>query len=363
MKQALCWGKAMLPGLQRIAADATAQPTAWQRKFDNARGTRAALARTAIMACMAASLLLATAWHGLASAGEAQSFPSKPVRIIAASGGSDLVSRLLATQLNKEWGQGVVVDTRSGASGLITLDLLAQSVPDGYNLAVVTLSQMLSTLENQRRLLATEFAPVSFVGSTPFVIAINASLPANSLDEWITYARSQPGKLRYASAGMFVSSHVCMEEFNTRAGLNLLHVPYKASTAGMSALLSGEVHALCGAAANAVSLAKAGKIRLLGTTYKEPSDLVPGVPPLANRLPGFEVLGWYAVIAPAGTPRNVTAKISADIAKLIKAPEMQQVFQNVGIRPDGSSPEQLAAFLKAEGERWGKMMRTMKISQ
>ena len=318
--------------------------------------------RIAMTIAIFSGLLFNTGCPYAAVPGEAQSFPSRPVRIVVASGGSDLAARLLATSLSKEWGQGVVVDTRSGASGLISLDIVAQSAPNGYSLGLVTLSQMLSTLDNQRRLLASEFQAVSFVGSTPFAIAINASLPVNTLDEWIAYVKAQPGKLMYASPGVFVSGHVCMEEFNNRAGLNLLHVPYKASTAGMAALVGGQVHATCTAAANAMAMVKAGKIRLLGSTYKEPSDLLPGVPPIATRLPEFEVLGWYGVLAPLNTPKDVVAKISADIAKVIKSPELQQTFHTMGIRADGTTPEQFAAFLKSETERWGRVLRASKAN-
>jgi tripartite-type tricarboxylate transporter receptor subunit TctC len=355
-----CYGRDALSRLQAVAEkDLSALVERCRKPFsrDGARGTSV---RAAMAVAMCASLLLDIG--SLHAAAQGESFPSKPVRIIAASGGSDLVARLVATQLNKEWGQGVVVDTRSGASGLITLDILAQSAPNGYSLALVTLSQMLSTVENQRRLLASEYQAVSFVGSTPFAIAVSASLPVNTLDEWIAHVKAQPGKLMFASAGQFTSSHVCLEEFNSRAGLNMLHVPYKASTAGMTAVISGQIQAICGSAGNAMAMAKVGKIRLLGSTYKEPTDLLPGVPPIASKLPGFEVLGWYGVIAPLNTPKDVVAKISADIAKAVKSPEMQQIFHNVGIRPDGTTPEQFSTFLKAETERWGKVLRASKAN-
>ena len=314
-------------------------------------------------AAMTAGLILGI-WSCSATAQDGmQGYPSKPVRMLVASGGSDTVGRLLATKLGEAWGRPVLADIRSGASGLITLDALAQSAPDGYTMAMVTLSQMLSTLENQRRLLASEFDPVTFVGSTPFAIAISATIPVNTLDEWIAYVKARPpGQLAYASSGLWASAHVCMEDFNSRAGLKMLHVPYKTSTAGMLGVVTGETLAYCAAAANAVSLAKAGKIRLIGSTYKEPSDLLPGVPPIANKLPGFEVQGWYGVVAPLRTPRDVVAKVSADLVKVLKTPEPQQLFNNLGIRAEGTTPEKFGTFLKEETQRWGKVVQANNVN-
>ena len=314
--------------------------------------------RRSISVLIGLGLLLGVAGRHAAAQESVQAFPSKPVRLLVASGGSDAVGRVLATKMGEAWGRGVVADIRSGASGLITLDALAQSAPDGYTMALVTLSQMLSTLENRRHLLASEYEAVTFVGSTPFAIAISATVPVNNFDEWIAYVKAQPpGKLAYASSGLYASAHVCMEEFNARAGLNMLHVPYKTSTAGLLAVVKGEVLAQCSAAANAVPLAKAGKVRLIGSTYKDSSDLLPGVPPVAAKLPGFEVQGWYGLVAPLRTQKELVTKISADFAKVIRTPELQAIFGNMGIRPEGTTPEKFAAILKEETQRWGKIVQ------
>jgi len=322
------------------------------------RKERSFTKRATVSMALCTSLVLGMASHAVVAQDAVQNYPSKPVRLLVSSGGSDAVGRLLAAKLGEVWGRPVVADIRSGASGLITLEALAQSAPDGYTVAMVTLSQMLSTLENKRRLLASEYEAVSFVGSTPFAIAISATIPVSTFDEWITYVKAQPpGKVAYASSGQWASAHVCMEDFNARTGLNMLHVPYKTSTAGMLAVVTGEVSAYCSAAANAVPQAKAGKIRLIGSTYKEASDLLPGVPPIAGKLPGFEVQGWYGIVAPLRTPKELVSRISTDLARVIKSPEQQQTFNNMGIRPDGSSPERFAAFLKEETQRWSKVVQ------
>lgn len=311
-----------------------------------------------ISALIGMGLLLGMAGQHAAAQEGVQAFPSKPVRLLVASGGSDAVGRVLAARMGEAWGRAVVAEIRSGASGLITLDALAQSAPDGYTMAMVTLSQMLSTLENKRHLLASEYEAVTFVGSTPFAITISATVPVNNLDEWIAYVKAQPpGKLAYASSGLYASAHVCMEEFNARAGLNMLHVPYKTSTAGLLAVVKGEVLAQCSAAANAVPLARAGKVRLIGSTYKEPSDLLPGVPPVAGKLPGFEVQGWYGIVAPLRTQRDLVAKISTDLARVIKTPEVHATFGNMGIRPEGTTPERFSVILREETQRWGKIVQ------
>jgi tripartite-type tricarboxylate transporter receptor subunit TctC len=303
-------------------------------------------------AAIGVGLLLGMVHHAAA-----QNFPTKPVRIIVASGGSDTAARVLAPELGKIWGQGVVVDIRSGASGLISLEGVKQGAPDGYTLGLPTLSQMLSTLEHNRLLLASEFEGVTFVGSTPFAIAISPNVPAKSVEEFIAYAKARPGKLAYGSSGLWASSHVCMEEFTSRAGLNMLHVPYKNSQSGMTALLGDEVQVYCSAAANSLALAKAGKITLLGSSYKEPSDLLPGIPPIANKLPGYEVQGWYGLVTTLGTPKNLVARISADSVKAINTREMQEAFAKLGIRPEGTTPEKFSAFLRDESERWGRILR------
>ena len=308
---------------------------------------------------LAAGLLLGLAGQ----ASQAQTFPAKPVRVFASSGGSEQFARVLTNKMGEIWGQGVVTEVRSGASGNIVLEALSASAPDGYTLATVTLGQMLSTLELQRNFVATEYAPVTFAGATPFAIAINAAIPAKNLDEWIAYVKAAPGKYAFASSGLYGSAHVCMEEFNRRAGIEMLHVPYKTSTAGLQAVVSGETQAYCAAAANALALAKAGKIRLVGSTYKKPSELVPDVPPIANKLPGFEVLGWYGIIAPLKTDRNLVNRISADMVKALKSKDVLDIYNKLGIEIDGSSPEQFAVFLKEETEKWQRVFKNAPAKQ
>jgi len=286
----------------------------------------------------------------------AQDFPAKNVRMIVSSGGSDAVARIVAPKLFELWKQSVIVEMRAGAGGVIAMDALSRSTPDGYTVAMVTLSQMLSTLHAKRHQLASEFEPVAFVASTPFAISISATVPAKTLDEWIAWVKAQPQKVPFGSSGLWASAHLCMESFNARAGLDMLHVPYKTSTLAMTGLATGEIKAYCTAALHAIALSNAGKARPLGITYTEPSDLLPGLKPISDKFPGFEVSGWYGIVAPKGTPKAVTAAFSAAVVKVVQAPETVKTLYKMGVRADASTPEKFAAFLKKEAEEWGGIM-------
>ena len=185
------------------------------------------------------------------SKGSGRAYPSKPVRMVAATtvgSGADVIARLLATRLTERWGQQIVVDNRAGASGLIGAELVARAAPDGHTLWMATMTQLISTTLYQRFLMAKEFAPVGMVASTPFVIAVNASLPVKSIAELITYSKSRPGQMLYGSAGQGTTPHLCMELFKSMTGADLSHVPYKGSVPALTEMMGGLIHASCVAA-------------------------------------------------------------------------------------------------------------------
>lgn len=287
-------------------------------------------------------------------------YPSRPVRLIIANvPGSppDSIGRLLAAKLTEGWGQQVVVDNRAGATGLIAAETVSRAAPDGYTLWLPTLTQLISTLQAQRLTLAKDFAPVALVASTPFVVMVNASFPAKSLAEFIAYAKARPGQLTYGSAGLWASSHLCMESLRTAAGIDMLHVPYNGTTPALNDLLGGRIDSYCAAGPSLPALVQAGKVRALGVTYLKPTRLAPGVPPIADVLPGFELLGWYGLQAPLQTPRQIVAKINAAIENALKASDFQERLMAVGAQPAGSTPEAFGAFLKNETARWDKVLR------
>jgi tripartite-type tricarboxylate transporter receptor subunit TctC len=304
---------------------------------------------------LCASVLLACS----ATAG-AQTFPARPVRMIVSntSGSApDVIARLVSAKLTQAWGQQIVIDNRPGATGLIAAETLARAAPDGYTLWLNTMTQLISTLQYQRYMLAKAFAPVSLVASTPFVIVVTASLPVKTLAEWISYAKARPGQLIYGSAGQWGSSHLCMESLNTMAGINLVHVPYKGSTLVLTDIVAGQIHAYCPAAPSLPAFAQTGKVRPLGVTYQKPTPLAPGVPPVADTLPGFEMLGWYGLQAPLHTPKHIISRINVDIVRALKSPELQERLFAVGAEAVGSTPAEFGTFLQKETERWEKTLR------
>jgi tripartite-type tricarboxylate transporter receptor subunit TctC len=206
-------------------------------------------------------------------------------------------------------------------------------------------------------MLAKDFAPVSLVASTPFLIVVGPAVPVKTLTELIAYAKARPGQLTYASSGQWGSSHLCMESFDAMAGIELLHVPYKGSSLAMNDIVAGHVHAYCVGAPGLPAFAQSGKLRTLGVTYQRPTALAPGVPPVSDTLPGFELLGWYGIVAPLHTPGVLTGRINADIKSALKTGELQEQLIKVGAEAVGSSPAEFSSFLRKETERWDKVLR------
>jgi tripartite-type tricarboxylate transporter receptor subunit TctC len=295
-----------------------------------------------------------------AHAAEQQPWPSRPVRLIVANtpgGAPDVVARLVATKLTELWGQSIVVDNRPGATGIIAADALHRAAPDGYTLWLNTMTQLIATLQAQRYMLAKEFAPVSLVASTPFVIVVGAQLPVTTLAEWIAYAKARPGEIVYGSGGTWGSSHLCMESINTLTGITATHVPYKGATQVLNDIAGGRVHAYCPAAPSLPVFVQSGKIRPLAVTYLKPTPLAPGLPPVAETIPGFELLGWYGLQAPLKTPPELVNRINTDLVKVLRMPELQERLFAVGAQAVGSTPAEFATFLTKETERWDKLIR------
>jgi len=322
-------------------------------------GTNVIRARPATIGCSA--FLAGVLVFGLASlvdAAESQIFPTRPVRLIVANtpgSAPDVIARLVSAKLSEIWKQQIVVDNRPGATGLIAAEALARAAPDGYTLWLNTMTQLISTLQAQRHMLATDFVPVSLVASTPFVIVVSADPPVKTLAEWIAYAKTKPGQLAYGSAGQWGSSHLCMESISALAGLDLIHVPYKGSNLVLNDMVGGRIQVYCPAAPSLPAFT--GKVRVLGVTYLKPTPLAPGVPPVAETIPGFELLGWYGVEAPLRTPANLISRINADLVKALRTPELHERLFAVGADAIGSTPDEFGVFLRQESARWGKLLR------
>jgi tripartite-type tricarboxylate transporter receptor subunit TctC len=293
------------------------------------------------------------------SAGE-PAYPVRPVRLVIANtpgSAPDAVGRMIGAKLGEAWGQQVVVDNRPGATGLIAAEVTANAPPDGYTLWLPTMTQLIATLQAQRLMLERDFAPVALVATTPFVIVVDASLPVKSIADWIAYAKGRPGQLFFGSEGQWGSTHLCMEFLNARAGIKVDHVPYKGTALVMQDLIGGRIQAYCPAAPSLPAVVQTGKVRALAVTYPKPTPLAPGLPPVADTIPGFELFGWYSLEAPRRTPQRVTEKISADLAKALKHPQLREQLNKIGAEAAGTSPAELGRFLHDQTARWGKILR------
>ena len=323
------------------------------RPHDGRQGRHVARGLDPVALC---AMLLALA--ALSQTAAAQGYPSRPIRMVSASAagsGSDVVLRLLSARLSGNFGQQVVIDNRPGASGMIGAELTARAAPDGHTLWLATLTQLISTTLNNRLLLAKEFAPVGLVATTPFIIVVSSALPVRSAAEFIAYVKSRPGELIFGSSGTGGATHVCIELFQSMAGLKMLHVPYKGMSGAITDIMAGQIHAACPAAPTMTIFA--GKVRVLGVTSLHATPLAPGVPPISDALPGYEIPGWYGLVAPLGTPKAIVARINEVFAKTVNAPDVRERLLAAGAEPAMSSPEAFAAFLRKESDRLGKLLK------
>jgi tripartite-type tricarboxylate transporter receptor subunit TctC len=304
------------------------------------------------------ALVALSALH--ATAVNAQTYPVRPIRWVtatAAGSGSDVVARIISVKLTEVLGKQIVVDNRAGASGLLAAEIVAKAAPDGYTLGMATLTHLMATVLYQRFLVDREFVAVTRVGSTPFVIVTSPQLPVKTIPELITYTKARPGQVLYASGGQGSTNHLCMEMFKSMAGIDVVHVPYKSAILGVTELGSGQVHLLCSAIPTLHATLQSGKARLLAVASRQPSKLVPGVPAVAATLPGFDVDGWYGIIAPLGTPHDIVTKLNSAFAQVLKLPDVQERMAGVGAEALTSTPAVFADFLRGETQRWTKVMR------
>jgi len=317
---------------------------------------------------MHGTLCGATALAGLALAcvtavANAATFPERPVRMLAASaagGGTDIIARLLAQKLTDVWGQQAIVDNRPGGGGVIATDIAAKAVPDGYTLLLqsVGISYAPALYKNLPFDVKRDIVAVTIVGSQPFVVAVHPSLPAKSVAELVTLAKSKPGQLRFASGGVSGASHLGSELFRVTAGVDMVHVPYKGTGPGTTALLSGEVQMAIAGVGTILPHAKNGKVRALAVTGAKRSPAAPDLPTVAeNGLPGYAFDVWYGVFAASKTPRATLGKINADINAALRDAETIKRFAGAGVDLIGGGVEDSNKYLHAEMAKWSKVIR------
>jgi tripartite-type tricarboxylate transporter receptor subunit TctC len=309
---------------------------------------------------LASAALLAVA----SGAPLAQTYPAKPVRMIVpfpAGGATDIVARLIAQKLTENWRVQVLVDNRGGAGGTIGSDIAAKSPADGYTLLMGTSSTHAVAPSLYSKLAydpVRDFAPVTLVASATILLAIHPSLPTKNVRGLIALAKKQPNALSFASSGNGGISHLVGEHFKSVAGIQMLHVPYKGDTPALIDLVSGQVHLMFGTAVSFLPYVKTGRLHALAVTNPKRSPIVPEVPTVAESgLPGFEALQWFGIFAPAGTPKDVVAKLNADIVKASRLPDVRERMTSLGADIVGSTPEQFAAFQRADTAKWAKVVK------
>jgi tripartite-type tricarboxylate transporter receptor subunit TctC len=318
---------------------------------------------------------LISRWRGLAVAvllaatsAWGQSYPVKPIKLVAPStpgDAPDVIARLVADKLSVALGQPVVVENRPGAGGVVGSDAVAKAAPDGYTLIMGNAGSHGINAAVYSKLpydIQRDFAPVSQVAVAPNVMVINPSVPATSVAEFIAYAKSQPGKLSYASGGNGSSAHMSMELFKSMTGIDIQHVPYKGASPAITDVITGQVVAFIGNLPPTVPHIKAGKLRALAVTTKSRSALMPELPTIAESgLPGFETVAWFGVLAPAGTPPDIVKRLSSEIAKIARMPEMRDKLIALGAEPVGSTPEEFKAVIDRDIAKWKPLAQKVGI--
>ena len=289
-------------------------------------------------------------------------YPEKPIRLVigsAAGSGPDIISRVMADRLYRAWGQRIVVDPRPGVAGILSADIVTRSVPDGYTWMMLT-SQLLvatSVYSNHKINLAKDFASISLIGTVPFVLVVNPQVPAKSIAELIEVAKKTPGALRYGSAGAGASEHLSGFMFTRLTGTDMLHVPYKGIGQAITDTIAREVHLTYAVLPAALPIIQAGRLRALGVTSPKRAALLPDVPSISEAVPGYEMIGWYSLVAPTGTPPAVLAKVSAEVVKAVKEPEIGEQLKGLGIELVGNSRSELDAFRREQTKRIGELVK------
>ena len=311
--------------------------------------------------------VLALAFAPAVALAQAQSYPSKPVRLVvpySPGGGADNAARILATRLSTAMGQTVVIDNRPGGSGMIGAQAVAQAEPDGYT--VLYDASAFAVNPALRKMAfdpAKDLVPVSLAVTVPNIFVVPPNAPYKTVQEFVDYARKNPGKLTYASYGAGSAAHLIGELLKARAGIDLLHVPYKGGAPALTDLMGGQVDSYFSNAASGMSYVKSGKLRALAVTSAKRMAAMPDVPTLAESgFKDFEVLEWNGFFVPKGTPNDVVARLAKEVQAAVKDPATRQKLQGLGLDPVGSTPEEFGKFVQSEMTRWAGLVKSNHIT-
>src|SRR5215471_12925085 len=294
----------------------------------------------------------------------ADAWPTRPVRIIAPfppGSGVDIIARVTAQALTESLKQPFVVENRAGAGGTIGSEVASKAAPDGYTLLLGNVSTLAIGPNLYRNLSydpVRDFTPITHITSMSSALLVHPSVPVRSLREFVAFARSKPRALTYASAGSGTTTHLGMELFKSMTKIDMLHVPYKGSAAALTDVISGQLQVILSTTATSIGHIRAGKLRPLGVTSLKRQELLPEVPSINEALlPGYEVIVWQAMVAPARTPEPIVTKLNAEIVKSLRTPAMKEQLTNQGLEGVGNSPKEFGEFIKSEYAKWGKVVK------
>ncbi|APW41218.1 Bug family tripartite tricarboxylate transporter substrate binding protein [Rhodoferax saidenbachensis] len=317
--------------------------------------------RNPLIACVVG---LAIAAFGNAALAQTAPWPTKPIRLVVtfpAGGSSDAAARIVAPKLAERLGQAVIVDNKPGAGGGIGLDIVAKSPADGYTIVLASaggLTANPSLYPNLPYNPTRDFAPITLFGTSPFVLVANPSLPANNAKEVIALAKTQVGKLSYASGGSGTAMHLSGELLKSISGSYILHVPYRGTAPAVMAVMSGETSLAIADIASIQPLLKSGRFKVIGVLGKERSALAPDMPTLAESgVPGYDSSGWFGILAPAGTPPAVLTRLNTEITAVLRLPEIRERFAAAALEPLPSTPDYMAQLMRTEAVKWAKVIK------
>jgi tripartite-type tricarboxylate transporter receptor subunit TctC len=304
----------------------------------------------------------------LAPAAHAQPFPSKPIRIVnafAPGGPSDLLSRAIAEKLQAAWGQPVIVEARTGAAGNTGVEFAARQPADGYNLLTMPAGNAVVNpliFPNLGYETLRDFIPVTLLGRVENVLVVNPGTPVHNLPDLLAWARHHPGKLSYSSPGVGAFGHVAGEQLKMAAGVDIIHVPYRGSAPSMNDVIGGAITMSFVQLSTALPHVKAGKLRAIGVASPQRSPVLPDLPTVAEQgLPGFEAVSWYALMSPAGTPREIVDKLSVEVNRILKLADVRTRLEALGATPAGGTPEEITAMIRTESARIAPVVKAANI--
>jgi len=300
----------------------------------------------------------------LASHAVAQPYPNRPIRAVvplAPGGGTDTIGRLVSAKLGEGLGQQIVVDNRGGGGGVVGTDLVAKATPDGYTILVGSITTNAVNPVLYKKLPydhIRDFAPISMIGTVPNALVVHTSVPAKSVKEFLAYAKANPGKINYGSSGLGSAPHLSMELIKSMTGVTMVHVPYKGSGPALADLLGGQLQALCSSLAGLLPHIKSGRVRALGVTTAKRNPQLPDVPTISEAgIPGYEVTIWYALFAPARTPKPILTRLNAETVKALNSADLKERLTLQGLDVVSSTADELLAFVKAETAKWAKVVK------